>query len=73
MIFIPISYRTSNTCYKDAADLAAEIGDYPRAIALYDEVAEGSLSSPLTKFSVKEYWLRLCLCCLANCVCFAFF
>ncbi|RDX55779.1 TPR-like protein [Lentinus brumalis] len=56
---------TANACYKDAADLHAELEDYPQAIALYEQVANGSLSSALTKYSVKEYWLRASLCALA--------
>jgi len=31
----------------------------------YEQVANYSLSSPLTKFNVKEYWLRAGLCALA--------
>ncbi|KAI0361531.1 TPR-like protein [Trametes cingulata] len=56
---------TANACYKDAADLHAELEEYPQAIALYEQVANGSLSSALTKYSVKEYWLRASLCALA--------
>ncbi|KAI0094826.1 TPR-like protein [Irpex rosettiformis] len=56
---------TANACYKDAADLHAELEQYPQAIARYEQVADGSLSSPLTKYSVKEYWLRASLCALA--------
>lgn len=57
--------RTANACYKDAADLHAELEEYPQAIARYEQVADGSLSSALTKYSVKEYWLRAGLCALA--------
>ncbi|KAG8943773.1 vesicular-fusion protein S17 [Tulasnella sp. 424] len=35
------------------------------AIKLYDEVAQYSLGSQLTKYNVKEYWLRAGLCALA--------
>ncbi|PSS37679.1 hypothetical protein EW026_g941 [Hermanssonia centrifuga] len=56
---------TANACYKDAADLHADLEQYPQAIARYEQVANGSLSSPLTKYSVKEYWLRASLCALA--------
>ncbi|KAJ3557739.1 hypothetical protein NM688_g1308 [Phlebia brevispora] len=56
---------TANACYKDAADLHADLEEYPQAIARYEQVADGSLSSPLTKYSVKEYWLRASLCALA--------
>lgn len=61
---IPL-HSTANACYKDAADLHADLGEYPQAIARYEQVADGSLSSALTKYSVKEYWLRACLCALA--------
>ena len=60
-----LSHRTANACYKDAADLHAELENYPQAIARYEQVANGSLSSALTKYSVKEYWLRASLCALA--------
>jgi alpha-soluble NSF attachment protein len=56
---------TANACYKDAADLHAELEEYPQAIARYEQVAEHSLTSALTKYSVKEYWLRASLCALA--------
>ncbi|KAH7916398.1 soluble NSF attachment protein [Hygrophoropsis aurantiaca] len=56
---------TANGCFKDAADLHGEIGEFPQAIALYEQVADHSLTSALTKYSVKEYWLKSCLCALA--------
>ena len=57
--------RTANACFKDAADLHADLEEYPQAIARYEQVADYSLNSPLTKYSVKEYWLRAGLCALA--------
>ncbi|KAL0951252.1 hypothetical protein HGRIS_007970 [Hohenbuehelia grisea] len=56
---------TANACYKDAADLHADLDEYPQAIQRYEQVADHSLSSALTKYSVKEYWLRALLCALA--------
>ncbi|KAG9126964.1 vesicular-fusion protein S17 [Ceratobasidium sp. 392] len=56
---------TANACFKDAADLHAELGHYSHAIARYEQVADHSLTSALTKYSVKEYWLRAGLCALA--------
>ncbi|GLB36109.1 putative vesicular-fusion protein SEC17 [Lyophyllum shimeji] len=56
---------TANACYKDAADLHAELDEYPQAIARYEQVADHSLTSALTKYSVKEYWLKAGLCALA--------
>lgn len=32
---------------------------------MYEQVGDWSLSSPLTKYSVKEYWLRAALCAMA--------
>lgn len=58
-------YRTANACFKDAADLHAELEEYPQAIQRYEQVANHSLSSPLTKYSVKDYWLRSGLCAIA--------
>jgi alpha-soluble NSF attachment protein len=61
-------YSTANACFKDAADLHAELEEYPRAISLYDQVANSSLGSALTKYSVKDYWLKALLCALASLV-----
>ena len=57
--------RTANACFKDAADLRAELEEYPSAISLYDRAAKGLLGSNLTKYSVKDCWLRAGLCALA--------
>lgn len=62
-------FRMANGCFKDAADLLAQIDEFGRAIARYEQVADHSLQSNLTKYSVKEYWLRSGLCALANSVC----
>jgi len=56
---------TANACFKDAADLHAELDEFTQAMALYEKVADHSLSSALTRYSVKEYWLRAALCSLA--------
>ncbi|KAI9438385.1 vesicular-fusion protein SEC17 [Russula earlei] len=57
---------TANACFKDAADLHAELEEYQIAIVRYDEVANHSLGSALTKYSVKDYWLKALLCALAS-------
>jgi len=56
---------TANACFKDAADLHADLEEYQQAISRYEQVADHSLGSALTKYSVKEYWLRSGLCALA--------
>lgn len=43
----------------------AELEEYPQAITRFEQVADHSLTSPLTKYSVKEYWLRSGMCALA--------
>ncbi|KAI5453076.1 vesicular-fusion protein S17 [Naganishia albida] len=56
---------TANQCYQAAAEHSADLGDFGRAIELYEQVGDWSLASPLTKYSVKEYWLRASLCAMA--------
>ncbi|TXT04348.1 hypothetical protein VHUM_04115 [Vanrija humicola] len=57
---------TANQCYQQAAELSADLGDYQRSVELYTTVADWSLTSPLTKYSVKEYWLRAVLAAMAT-------
>ncbi|CAD6584013.1 MAG: vesicular-fusion protein S17 [Tremellales sp. Tagirdzhanova-0007] len=56
---------TANQCYQQAAELSADLQDFPRSMELYQIVADWSLTSALTKYSVKEYWLRAALCSMA--------
>lgn len=56
---------TANQCYQQAAEISADLGEYPKAVELYRHVADWSLTSPLTKYSVKEYWLRAVMCAMA--------
>jgi hypothetical protein len=60
LAWILFSFRSStgNAIMKEAADISAQIGQYKKAIEIYNQVAEWSLSSPLTKYSVKEIWLK---------------
>jgi len=59
------SKATATSCRRDAADLYAEIGDYTAAIERYRKVADSYMDSALTRFNVKEVWLRQGLCALA--------
>jgi len=58
--------RTANACFKDVADLAAQLENYPLAIERYESVAQASLKSPLTRYSVKDYFLKAGLCHLCT-------
>ncbi|KAK4049816.1 vesicular-fusion protein S17 [Microbotryomycetes sp. JL201] len=57
---------TANSCFKEAAELAATLQQYPRAIKHFENVATASLGSAMTRYSVKEYYLKSALCWLAT-------
>ena len=64
--------RTANAILKEAAELSGTLGDYKRAVDVFVQVGEWSLTSPLTKYSVKELWLKAGLWCVplvAQCRC----
>ncbi|WFD00162.1 vesicular-fusion protein S17 [Malassezia yamatoensis] len=56
---------TASACNRDAAVIAIQLEQYPKAIELWESVAAASLGSNLTKYSVKEYYLNAGLCYLA--------
>lgn len=58
--------RSANACYKEAAELAGTLGQYPRAVSLFERVAAQSLGSALTRYGVKEHYLKAGLCWLAT-------
>ncbi|GAA99208.1 uncharacterized protein L969DRAFT_72967 [Mixia osmundae IAM 14324] len=57
---------TANACFKDVADIAAQLQQYPKAIERFEQVASASLQSPLTRYSSKEYFLKAGLCHLCT-------
>lgn len=48
------------------AALAAQLGDYALAIEKFESVAAASLDNNLTKWSVREYFLKAGICHLCN-------
>ncbi|CAH7683862.1 soluble NSF attachment protein [Phakopsora pachyrhizi] len=60
------AHATANGCYKDAADIAIQLENYGVAIENFELVAKNSLSSPLTRYSVKEYLFKASLCHLCT-------
>lgn len=56
----------SNKAFLKVAELAGLNGDYPTAIENFDRVAKQSLNNSLTKWSLKEYFLKAGLCRLAD-------
>ncbi|BGO93341.1 hypothetical protein NBRC10512_000076 [Rhodotorula toruloides] len=57
---------SANACYKEAAEIAATLGQYPRAIEHFEKVAQQSLGSALTRYGVKEHYLKAGMCWLAT-------
>lgn len=56
----------ANKAFLKVADLAALNGDYARAVVRYEQVARASLNNNLTKWSLKEYFLKAGLCYIAE-------
>lgn len=56
----------ANKAFLKVADLSAMEGNYARAIERYEQVARASLNNNLTKWSLKEYFLKAGLCHVAE-------
>ncbi|KAJ2162756.1 vesicular-fusion protein S17 [Coemansia sp. RSA 552] len=55
----------ANSCLLKVASLAAQLEKYGRATDIFESIAEGSVDNQLTKWSVKDYFLKAALCRLA--------
>jgi len=62
------------------ADLAAQLTDYPRAAAMFEQCAKMGQKNPLQRFNATEYYLAAGIChlghglknkevCVCVCVC----
>ena len=56
----------SNKAYLQCADLSALQGDYKRAVELYEKIIKNSLGNNLTKWNLKDYFLKTLLCVLCQ-------
>ncbi|KAK9465806.1 soluble NSF attachment protein [Lipomyces arxii] len=56
----------ANKSWLKVAEIAAMKEDYSRAIAKFEQVAKSSLGNNLTRWSLKEYFLKAGLCHIAN-------
>ena len=65
-LIVVLIFRLANKAFLKAADLAALAKQYNRAIGHYESVARASINSNLTKWSVKDYFLKAGACYLAN-------
>ncbi|KAI9503333.1 vesicular-fusion protein S17 [Coemansia spiralis] len=59
------STALANNCRLKVATIAAQLQDYARAVEIFESIAEGSVDNQLTKWSIKEYFLKAALCRLA--------
>ncbi|KAI8874879.1 TPR-like protein, partial [Backusella circina FSU 941] len=55
-----------NKCLLKVAHFAAQLEQYPSAIEKFERVASDSADNQLTKWSIKEYFLKAGLCCLCT-------
>ncbi|KAJ1635491.1 soluble NSF attachment protein alpha isoform [Pavlovales sp. CCMP2436] len=60
------STSSANQCLLKVAAFSAQLGNYARAIELYEEISTASLDNNLLKWSVKDYFQRALLCQLAG-------
>lgn len=56
------SNSSANRCLLNVARYAAQLGQYEKAIKIYEEVATACLDNSLLKYSAKEYFFRAALC-----------
>lgn len=54
----------SSKAYTSCADLYASSGQYSKAIEYYDSVSKVNVHLSLTSWKLKEYYLKIILCCL---------
>lgn len=59
------SHATANSCKLKVATFAAQLERYSEAIELFEKIGEESLNNQLSKWSVKDYFLKAGLCWLA--------
>lgn len=62
LFFTDHSTAESNKCLLKVAQFSAEVGNYPRAVDIYENVAKASVDNNLLRFSAKGYLLLACLC-----------
>ena len=56
------STSSANQCKLKVAQYSAQLGNYNKAIEIYEKVAISSLDNNLLKWSAKDYFLRAGIC-----------
>lgn len=57
---------SAKPCLIKLAKFAAEKGDYPKAIELYEKIAKGCLENRLTQWGSREFFFKAGVCYLAQ-------
>ncbi|KAM7526562.1 hypothetical protein LguiA_016464 [Lonicera macranthoides] len=57
---------SANQCNQKVAQFSAQLGDYPKAIAIYEDIARQSLNNNLLKYGVRGHLLNAGLCQLCK-------
>ncbi|KAJ3166716.1 hypothetical protein HDU88_003199 [Geranomyces variabilis] len=60
------SNAQANACLLKVGTFAAQIEQYEKAIEKFEQVATNSMDNNLTRFSLREYFLKAGLCCLCT-------
>ncbi|CAG8559036.1 8132_t:CDS:2 [Ambispora leptoticha] len=60
------STALANNCWLKVATFAATLEQYDKAIEKFEQVANANLDNNLTKWSLKDYFLKAGLCHIAN-------
>lgn len=63
-----LTYSLANKNFLKVAELAASIKDYYKAIEYFERVGKSSIDNHLTKWSVKDYFMKAAMCHLATTV-----
>ncbi|PVU92864.1 hypothetical protein BB559_003567 [Furculomyces boomerangus] len=59
------STALANGCLLKVATFAAQLEEYRKAIDIFETIAAGSIDNQLTKWSIKDYFLKAGMCYLA--------
>jgi len=60
------STSSSNECLLKVAHIEASLENFPRAVELFEKVANASLSNHLLKWNIRQYFLKAGLCHIAS-------
>jgi len=60
------STSLANACWIKVATFAGQLEQYEKAFQVFEEVASASLENQLTKYSVKDYFLKAGICHLCT-------